>query len=77
VNVRKVMDSTTPTTKDHWASLNAINKMSHEDMCRHWRFAEIGDKYFSDPVLFAAFQKRYKDFGGMTPEMSKRIGLNR
>jgi hypothetical protein len=49
--------------------------MTHEDMCRLWRFAPFGCEIFqSDKPFFKVFQKRFKEFGGFTPEISKKIG---
>jgi len=54
---------------------STINEMNHESMCREYRFAGPGRPYFTDLELYERFMARYRGFGGMTPEMSKRIGL--
>jgi hypothetical protein len=55
--------------------IDEINSMTHEDMCRLWRFAPFGCEIFqSDKPFFKVFQKRFKEFGGFTPEISKKIG---
>lgn len=55
---------------------NRIDHLTHEEMCRFWRFAPPGHPYFNAeiPEVPAHFIKRFKAFGGMTPEMSKLIG---
>ena len=56
--------------------LDAISELSQYDMCSLWRFAPSGHPYFdaSIPELFEAFQKRFKELGGFTPEISKALG---
>ncbi len=54
--------------------IEKINKMTQTEMARLWRFALIGHKYHADPVLFRAFEKRFKSLGGFTVEISKEIG---
>ena len=55
--------------------LTTIAKMSHEDMARLWRFAPSGHPYFNTSLpLYVAFEKRFRELGGWTPELSKRIG---
>jgi hypothetical protein len=52
-----------------------ISTMSHIQMAHKWRFAECGDPMFDRRYpLFEAFDKRFKEFGGFTPEISKAIG---
>lgn len=60
-----------------------IPKMSHEEMARLWRFAPPGHIIFNSTAkdeetgqtLFDIFNERFISFGGMTPEISKKIGL--
>jgi len=55
-----------------------IDNMGHVGMARLWRFAESGHTYFrSDLPLFKHFEERFKSLGGMTPEISKRIGWDK
>ena len=58
------------------AAINSqIDDMSHEEMCRLWRFSPSGNPIFrSDLPFFARFEKRFKEFGGFTPAISKSIG---
>ncbi len=53
-----------------------IDAMSREAMARAWRFAPVGDPLFQGETgdYFAA---RFKELGGMSPEISKRIGLDK
>ena len=61
-----------PDEIKYWKS--KIDKLSHIEMCRLWRFAPAGHIYFNVNLpLFKHFNKRYKKFGGMTPEISKRL----
>lgn len=55
-----------------------INFMDQEEMAWLWRFAPSGHPYFDDrKPFFQIFRKRFKDLGGFTPEISKRIGRKR
>jgi len=53
-----------------------INSMSQFDMAYMWRFSVIGE-----PLLQGDtgdyFSKVFKEKGGMTPEISKRLGWGR
>ena len=51
-----------------------IDNMTQEEMARHWRFDPSGSKYFMGEVG-EYFSKVFKEKGGMTPAISKRIGL--
>ena len=52
-----------------------IDAMDREDMARLWRFAKSGHPYFvNDSELYKHFVKCFKELGGMSPEISKRIG---
>ncbi len=56
-------------------NLKDIAAMSREEMCRLHRFAPVGDPYFirGTPEQ-EAFRDRFKELGGFSPEISKRIG---
>jgi hypothetical protein len=55
--------------------IEIINKMSREEMCSLWRFAPAGHPYFKrGNGLTEAFEKRFKELGGFSPEISKKIG---
>ena len=51
-----------------------IDVMSREEMARRWRFAPVGDPMFQGEVG-DYFEKRFKELGGFSPEISKKIGL--
>lgn len=51
-----------------------IDAMSHEEMCRHWRFAKVGDPLLQGEAGFYFKSRLFDHFGGFTPEISKRIG---
>ncbi len=50
-----------------------IDFLSQIEMARLIRFAEPGHPYFSGDY-YDYFQKRFKELGGMTPEISKQLG---
>jgi len=62
------------TPREFKECLDDLKKMSHEDCARLWRFAPFGNVYFSNEALYEEFQKHFKSLGGMTPEISKKIG---
>jgi len=55
---------------------SAIDALSREDMARKWRFAPVGD-----PMLQGEagdyFSERFKELGGFSPEISKKIGWDK
>jgi len=52
-----------------------IDAMGHEEMARLYRFAPAGHPYFNMELPYwDRFMERFKSLGGMTPEISKRIG---
>ncbi len=52
-----------------------IDNMSHEKMARIWRFSPSGTKYFSgESDVSNYFYDAFKTHGGMTTEISKKIG---
>lgn len=56
--------------------LKKIRALPHEEMARLWRFAAPGHIYFDITLpLHLAFKVRFASLGGMTPEVSKAIGL--
>ena len=61
-----------PTVEEDLAK---INSMSREEMCRLWRFTPPGHPWFvSGSPQCEAFEKRFKELGGFSPEISKRLG---
>lgn len=52
-----------------------INKLSHIEMAKLWRFSEVGHVYFDSSLpYYKIFWERFNKFGGMTPGISKIIG---
>ena len=51
-----------------------IDKLSREAMCRLWRFTPSGHVYFQYGPVHDHFAKRFKDFGGFSPQISKALG---
>lgn len=52
-----------------------INNLSRYEMCRLTRFAPVGHKYFDSSKPYNKyFQKRFKELGGFSPEISKALG---
>ena len=69
----------TMTDEEQQQAIKAINELSQYEMCRLRRFAPCGHPYFDStiPAVYEAFQKRYKELGGLTPEISKELGWDR
>lgn len=54
---------------------DTIDKLSREEMARLWRFAPSGHVYFiSDTEVHDHFAERFKELGGFSPSISKKIG---
>ena len=56
-----------------------IDQMSQYEMAQLWRFAPLNKYMFTlnkqnDLELQEYFAKKFKEKGGMTPEISKQIG---
>ena len=64
------------TRKEIAEHKSKIDKLSQYEMAKLWRFARIGHPYFDgrNRDLTDYFAKRFKELGGMTPELSKQIG---
>ena len=54
--------------------IDKIRAASHAELARLWRFAPVGSFYFTDPIVWEEFARRFEGFGGMTPAVSKEIG---
>lgn len=66
----------TPEEIQDWIS--AINGMSHFDLAQLYRFSPTGHPVFDNSLpINAVFHKRFDEFGGWTPEISKALGLER
>lgn len=53
---------------------NVIDRMSQYQMAQQIRFAPVG---FAHGDLGDYFMARFKELGGMTPEISKQLGWER
>lgn len=53
-----------------------IDEMSQEDMARRFRFGSAGDAMLTGEAG-DYFMERFKSLGGMTPEISKKIGWDK
>jgi hypothetical protein len=62
----------TMTNKLEFPTLDQVMKASHEDLARWYRFLLPNDKEQQD--ILDKIADRFKKLGGMTPEISKRIG---
>lgn len=51
-----------------------IDAMSHYELCRLWRFAEIGNPLLQGKTGDYFSYRLFKHFGGFTPEISKSLG---
>jgi hypothetical protein len=65
-------------TPEQLKIIEKINKMSHIEMAKIYRFALIGHPYFDEKLPYNKhFMKRFKEFGGLTSEISKLIGWSK
>ncbi len=52
-----------------------IKELSRYEMCRLWRFAPSGHRYFDNTrPYYVIFKKRFDELGGFSPEISKQLG---
>lgn len=64
------------TSEEIQAVKNEIDTLSQIEMAKLWRFAPVGHKYFDTTKPWHLhFDERFKKLGGMTPQISKEIGL--
>ena len=62
-------------TDEELKTIEKINQMSQMEMASLRRFAPSGHSYFDrTKPFFKVFDKRFKEFGGFTPAISKAIG---
>ena len=52
-----------------------IDQMTHEEMCRLWRYAAPGHPYFdsTNPISQYYKDRLFNYFGGFTPRISKSL----
>ncbi len=64
-----------PTLTDaETKTIETINQMSQMEMASLWRYAPSAHPYFDTTTpFFKVFDKRFKELGGFTPEISKAI----
>jgi len=51
-----------------------IDNMTQYELCKRWRFAEVGDPLFQDDTG-KYYAQKLKEKGGFTPEISKKLGF--
>jgi len=57
-------------------TIEIIKKMTREEMASLWRFAPAEHPYFNKTLPYwEVFEKRFKKLDGMSPEISKKIGI--
>jgi len=61
------------TLKDHKSKIDAL---SHEEICRIWRFGGGRKEWFDVNHKASGYflDRLFSHFGGFTPEISKKIG---
>ena len=54
-----------------------IDALSHEQMCRHWRFGTGKPEWFDNRCEESKYfhDRLFVHFGGFTTEISKKIGF--
>jgi len=68
------MPDMTMTQEEIHKQLAAIAALSRQDMAELWRYAPVGHPYFDKTLPFVEiFEKRFKELGGFSPEISKAI----
>ena len=55
-------------------TIEQVEKASHEQLARWYRFLSSGNTPEQKKIM-GKIAKRFKTSGGMTPEISKRIGF--
>jgi len=62
------------TDEEIRSHVETINGMSQLEMATLRRYAPIGHSYFDKRLpLWTVFEQRFRDLGGMTPQISKMI----
>ena len=60
------------TNRTDFPTMDQVEKASHEDLARWYRFLLPADK--NQQAVLDRIAERFKQLGGMTPEISSRIG---
>lgn len=72
---KEIQKKETMTREEIQKHKEDIDKMSREAMCRTYRYAPAGHLYFiKGTEVYKHFDKRFKELGGFSPEISKKIG---
>ena len=62
-------------TDEETKEIEKINNLSQMQMASLQRFAPSGHPWFDgSKPYYKVFDKRFKELGGMTPEISKELG---
>ena len=69
-------EKTTPNTPEYNACVIEINQLTHEEMCRMWRFGSMKKEWNdnTNPLSQYFTDRLFAHYGGFTTEISKRIG---
>ena len=61
-------------TNEEQKTIDKIKSMTQVEMASLWRFAPAGHPYFDKTKPYwEVFDKRFKELGGFTPEISKML----
>ena len=71
--IQELRDQMSPESRERVKLKARILLMSREEMASKWRFAPSGDPMFHGSVG-KFFEERFKELGGFSPEISKKIG---
>lgn len=75
------MTATTPVPTinkaDEIERIAHINQMTHVELCRLWRFAEVGNVLLQGACGQRVKERLFDEFGGFNPGISKMIGWDR
>ncbi len=54
-----------------------IDKLTHVEMCRAWRFGNGKPEWFDNTCEASKYftERLFNHFGGFTPEISKKLGF--
>jgi hypothetical protein len=62
----------------NYPTMEEVERADREQLCRWWRFLRSADVHSREEMMIQdRYQERYREVGGMTPAISKRIGWKR